>query len=598
MTGPISAVPGLGAAPPHLVKIHDGKAKRICFATMCKNEAHCIRATLEAVRPHVDSYLVYDTGSTDGTLDVVHAFFDDHGIDRQHGRMITSEWEGFARSKTQMMTEARSRTQWDVPPDYILHLDADDVLVAFDPSAIHAGADLFYATLERGPLSFQATILYDARLTWKFCGVAHTTIRALDKPELSYGNLPGCRVDASERGSRKYDPDKYAKDAALLVRQFKDTEVDDPDGLHARSAFYAAQSYFDARAFMEAHFWYGQYLDIASWDEEVFEAHLRRARCLMARSASQITIRADIDRAIAIEPDRAEPHLYFGIWCNQNGYHEEAYRALKDARTKSFEAVVRRYLLFVNPHAYGKYLVNELAVACYWTGRYAEGKALIAGVLDDPELSYDRPNLAYNLDQLELAAARTGQEIRGITRKTARLIVVDDFYEDPGSMRSIALAMTFTADDRYHKGRRTLELHRPDYLKAEIERLLNRSVSKWDYGTNGVFQICKAGDPLVYHGDDQQYAAAVYLTPDAPVDSGLSLFRDRRSGARALTDVPAPLFERGYYDASQFDLVDKIGNVFNRCVIWDAKLIHAASSYFGDKDENARLFQMFFFDLA
>ena len=40
----------------------------------------------------------------------------------------------------------------------------------------------------------------------------------------------------------------------------------------------------------------------------------------------------------------------------------------------------------------------------------------------------------------------------------------------------------------------------------------------------------------------------------------------------------------------------EIGNVFNRCVIWDAKLIHAAPTYFGHDIDTARATQVFFFD--
>ena len=38
------------------------------------------------------------------------------------------------------------------------------------------------------------------------------------------------------------------------------------------------------------------------------------------------------------------------------------------------------------------------------------------------------------------------------------------------------------------------------------------------------------------------------------------------------------------------------GNVFNRLVIFDARLIHSAGDYFGHNIETGRLFQMFFFD--
>ena len=56
------------------------------------------------------------------------------------------------------------------------------------------------------------------------------------------------------------------------------------------------------------------------------------------------------------------------------------------------------------------------------------------------------------------------------------------------------------------------------------------------------------------------------------------------------------IFKNNFYDKTDLEVVDVVGNVYNRLVIWDAKLIHAASEYFGDQKENSRLFHMFFFD--
>jgi hypothetical protein len=50
-------------------------------------------------------------------------------------------------------------------------------------------------------------------------------------------------------------------------------------------------------------------------------------------------------------------------------------------------------------------------------------------------------------------------------------------------------------------------------------------------------------------------------------------------------------------DVTAWDTVDLIGNVYNRIVLWDAQLIHAAADYFGHDDETSRLFQIFFFDV-
>ena len=44
----------------------------------------------------------------------------------------------------------------------------------------------------------------------------------------------------------------------------------------------------------------------------------------------------------------------------------------------------------------------------------------------------------------------------------------------------------------------------------------------------------------------------------------------------------------------QYLQMDKIGNIYNRLILFDAKSIHAASEYFGNYKENGRLFQLFF----
>ena len=58
------------------------------------------------------------------------------------------------------------------------------------------------------------------------------------------------------------------------------------------------------------------------------------------------------------------------------------------------------------------------------------------------------------------------------------------------------------------------------------------------------------------------------------------------------------VFRRGFLDSTEFEMVDTVGNVYNRVVLFDAKMIHSASEYFGTTKENGRLFQLFFFDLA
>jgi hypothetical protein len=57
------------------------------------------------------------------------------------------------------------------------------------------------------------------------------------------------------------------------------------------------------------------------------------------------------------------------------------------------------------------------------------------------------------------------------------------------------------------------------------------------------------------------------------------------------------VFKNGFLDSTEFEMVDTVGNVYNRIVLFDAKMIHAASCYFGTNLQNGRLFQLFFFDI-
>jgi hypothetical protein len=182
------------------------------------------------------------------------------------------------------------------------------------------------------------------------------------------------------------------------------------------------------------------------------------------------------------------------------------------------------------------------------------------------------------------------------------VVVVDNFYTNPHELRQLALEQEFIPDIRYHKGKRTSKKFLAQNTKQMFESLLGKRITRWqEFDYNGVFQHCTAEDPLVYHSDVQSYAAAVYLTPGAPVTCGTSFYRSRKHKDVYKTHVDGEnyneIFQGGYYDRTNFELVDTVGNVFNRLVMWDARLIHSASEYFGTDKYNSRLFHLFFFDI-
>ena len=176
--------------------------------------------------------------------------------------------------------------------------------------------------------------------------------------------------------------------------------------------------------------------------------------------------------------------------------------------------------------------------------------------------------------------------------------VVDNFYSDPYAVREYALKQEFKPEIEYFKGSRSLDQYFVPGTKEAFERIMGIKIREWEsHGMCGRFQYCTAQDPLVYHNDGQTWAAMIYLNPDAPYCTGTSLYASK-NGARRTSDpqYSDDVYAGGFYDETKFELVDSIGNVFNRLFIFDAQNIHAASKYFGQTKEDSRLFHIFFFD--
>ena len=89
----------------------------ICLNMIVKNEAPVIRRCLESVRPLIDTWVIVDTGSSDGTQDIIRSALAD-----MPGELVERPWVDFAHNRSEALRLARERA------DYTLIIDADDTL--------------------------------------------------------------------------------------------------------------------------------------------------------------------------------------------------------------------------------------------------------------------------------------------------------------------------------------------------------------------------------------------------------------------------------------------------------------------------------------
>ena len=148
------------------------------------------------------------------------------------------------------------------------------------------------------------------------------------------------------------------------------------------------------------------------------------------------------------------------------------------------------------------------------------------------------------------------------TKKDKRIFVQDNFYENPDAVREFAL-LQYYFDDEGYLGMRTRKQFLFTGIKERFEELIGEKITRWEVESmNGRFQTCKSGIPLVYHCDDQRWAAMIYLSPDAPPQAGTSFYRHKETKIRHNSEegIMQCFNQHTFLDPSPYELVDTVGN--------------------------------------
>jgi hypothetical protein len=177
--------------------------------------------------------------------------------------------------------------------------------------------------------------------------------------------------------------------------------------------------------------------------------------------------------------------------------------------------------------------------------------------------------------------------------------VVDNFYDNPDAMRKFALAQKYkfrheeTGIDYVYPGCRTKDIYELD--SALQAKVLKKIIS--------VFVGAAYGSGIIHTDTNTIFAGVLYLSPDAPLDAGTSLFKKNASFDQAkykqAQDVNEERFNSGelMMDTSyhyMFDEVLRLNNVYNTLILFEGEMFHAANQFFGSTLEDSRLVQVFF----
>jgi tetratricopeptide (TPR) repeat protein len=339
---------------------------KVCLNMIVKNESHVIQRCLARVRPYIDAWVIVDTGSSDGTQELIR-----RELAEIPGTLHERPWKDFGHNRSEALELARASGA-----DYAFVIDADE---EFEPPPGFAwpelGADAYEMLQTAGNTRFYRVQLMRLAMPWRYEGVLHEVAHCpgANRPDRISGPITHGHFDSA----RNQNPiEKYRRDAAVLEAALRQ----EPG--NARYVFYLAQSYRDSGQNQKAERSYERRAKMGGWEEEVWYSlfQIGALRERQGRSVNEIV--AAYLAAFEQRPRRIEPLVALAAYFRLRGEHGRAFIFAKAARGLP----VPGDILFLDHAAYSWRVLDEYAIAAYWVGQYEESlrvteELLAAGTL-------------------------------------------------------------------------------------------------------------------------------------------------------------------------------------------------------------------------
>ena len=183
------------------------------------------------------------------------------------------------------------------------------------------------------------------------------------------------------------------------------------------------------------------------------------------------------------------------------------------------------------------------------------------------------------------------------------VVVIDNFLNNAAATREYALSLPYDVKGNY-PGARTRSFADAGWIPLLEKHLGGEKITWFDthpFSYNGAFQVCTAADGDSWiHRDGTDWAAVLFLgDAAAPPDAGLTLYRHRATGAlgsAGYAPKTVAVLDADAAEPAKWDMSSRIGNVFNRLVLFRGTQFHKSSGYFGSSKQDGRLFQVLFFN--
>ncbi len=330
-------------------------SQTICLNMIVKNEAQVVERCLASVKDHIDYWVIVDTGSSDGTQEIIRNF-----LKEIPGELHERLWKNFEHNRNEALALARGKG------DYLLFLDADERLEFGQFPKLTD--DCYVAVVKCSHIQSERILLAKSSLAWRWEGVLH---EALTCPgAYTVGKLTGVTNISEMDGARSRDPEKYLKDALVLEEALK------KEPKNSRYLFFLGQSYMEAGKDQKAYEAFQKRIGLGGAEDEVFWSTYISGFLKEKMGQSPVEM---YKRASEMRPHRAEPLYRLAMYYGNHQMMPFAYQIAKKGVSLSRPSEDR----FMVEHWIYDWGMEALYAECLMgMKKYKEAAALFQKVLE------------------------------------------------------------------------------------------------------------------------------------------------------------------------------------------------------------------------
>jgi len=198
-----------------------------------------------------------------------------------------------------------------------------------------------------------------------------------------------------------------------------------------------------------------------------------------------------------------------------------------------------------------------------------------------------------------------------------KLIIVDDFLNNPQQLRDLGLAQDYPGmeEDTYFPGKNSKFAQPINGLTEQISQIVGEPLRVAEGAAHSKFRLAMEGDigTAGVHIDDAHWSAMLYLSKPEDCRGGTDFFRHIptdtdhaplsqedfiKTGVTSVEQLWDDILWPHTNDRSKWEHLMRVPMRYNRLILFRPQQWHDAGPGFGDCPENARMVYMMFFKSA